>query len=303
MKIVFLGTSGSMPTPERGSASLAIKIGGEIILFDCGEGTQQRMVAARVGFRRPMHILITHLHGDHILGLPGLLQTMSLLRRERSIDIYGPKGIVDFLTCVSRTLGGPNFPVQIHELNKPETIYSGARYHLRAVEAEHHMEAWSYALIERERPGRFHPEKARALGVPEGYLWGKLQRGEDVRLPSGEIIRSSQIVDPPRPGRKIVYSGDTRPNESLIELANDSDILVHEATFDDSLMERANEDGHSTAGQAAEVAKKAEVEKLVLTHISSRYPDPSILLEQAMEIFPRTLIAEDLMELEIPLKD
>lgn len=303
MKIVFLGTSGSMPTPERGSTSVAVRRKGEVILFDCGEGTQRRMVEARLGFRKPMQILISHLHGDHILGLPGLLQTMTLLRRERDLDIYGPKGLVDFLTCICKTIGRPGFEVRIHEIQRKETIYSDLEYQIKAVEAEHDKDAWSYALEERQRPGRFHPDRAKELGVPEGYLWKRLQHGEDIRLGNGRVVKSEEVVDPPRPGRKIVYSGDTRPNKELERLAEDADVLIHEATFDDSMAERAGEDGHSTAGQAAELAKRAGAHKLLLTHISSRYPDPSILLDQAMDVFPDTLIAEDLMELEVPLRD
>ncbi|MFP3951329.1 MAG: ribonuclease Z [Candidatus Bathyarchaeia archaeon] len=303
MRIIFLGTSGSMPTPERGSASVAVRRKGEVILMDCGEGTQRRMVEARIGFRRSMHILISHLHGDHILGLPGLLQTMTLLRRERDLDIYGPEGLVDFLTCICKTIGRPGFTVRIHEIQRPEIIHSNLEYQIKAIEADHNMDAWSYALEERPRPGRFHPERANELGVPEGYLWKRLQHGEDIRLSNGRVVKSEEVVDPPRRGRKIVYSGDTRPSYDLEKLAEGADVLIHEATFDDALEERAEEDGHSTARQAAILARRAGAHKLFLTHISSRYPDPSILLEQAQEVFPDTIIAKDLMEVEVQLID
>ena len=303
MKIVFLGTSGSVPTPSRGSAAVAIKSGRDITLLDCGEGTQQRMVAAKIGFRRKMQILITHLHGDHVLGLPGLLQTMSLLGRQKSLNIYGPPGIANFLKCVSEYVGGPIFPVKIFEFTGEQVLYKGSRYEIKAINALHSMEAYSYSIIEKPRPGRFHPEKARDLGIPEGHLWGQLQRGEPVKLPTGEVIQPNQVVDPPRKGRKIVYSGDTKPNPSIIEHAENADVLIHESTFDDSLRERAEVDCHTTASQAAEIAKKAKVNKLVLTHISSRYPDPSLLLNQAQKIFQKTVIAEDLMEINVPLRD
>jgi len=301
LKIVFLGTSGSMPTPSRGSSAVAVRRSREIILFDCGEGTQQRMVAARLGFRRPTRVFISHLHGDHILGLPGLLETMTLLRRERSLYVYGPRGLIEFIKAFSSVLGGPGFPLEVHEIVEGGTVFSCPGYRVEAARADHEGECWSYALVEGPRPGKFHPDRARALGVPEGPLWKRLQQGEDVELNNARSVRSSEVVDPPKQGRKIAYSGDTRPTEAVVRLAEDADILIHEATFDDSLGERAAEDGHSTASQAAEIAAAAKVGLLLLTHISSRYPDPGVLLEQAKLVFPNTKVAEDLMEIEIPL--
>ena len=300
MKIVFLGTSGSMPTPSRGASAIAIKRKAEVILFDCGEGTQQRMVAARIGFRRPTRIFISHLHGDHILGLPGLLQTMTLLRRERPLQVYGPRGLHDFIKAFSSTLGPPGFPLEVEEHLDEGVVFTGSEYRIEAVRADHDGDCWSYALVESPRPGRFHPEKARALGVPEGGLWKRLQHGGDVVLEDGTLVRSADVVDAPRRGRKIIYSGDTRPTERLAKMAEGADILIHEATFDDSLVERAMEEGHSTASQAAEVAAAAHVDMLLLTHISSRYPDASVLLDQARSIFPDTKVADDLMEVDIP---
>jgi len=301
VKIVFLGTSGSMPTPIRGASAIAIKRKGEVILFDCGEGTQRQMVAARIGFRRPTRIFISHLHGDHILGLPGLLQTMTLLRRERPLQVYGPRGLLDFIKAFSSTLGGPGFPLEVHEILDEGAVFSGSEYRVEGVRADHDGDCWSYVLVERPRPGRFHPERARELGVPEGPLWKRLQHGGDVTLEDGRWVKSADVVDPPKRGRKIAYSGDTRPTEALAMRAEGADILIHEATFDDSLAERASEDGHSTASQAAEVAAAAGVGLLLLTHISSRYPDPMVLLEQARKTFPNTRVAEDLMEVEVPL--
>ena len=301
MKIVFLGTSGSMPTPSRGASAIAIKRKAEVILFDCGEGTQQRMVATRIGFRRPTRIFISHLHGDHILGLPGLLQTMTLLRRKRPLQVYGPRGLHNFIEAFSSILGVPGFPLEICEHLEEGVVFTGSEYRIKAVRADHDGDCLSYALVENPRPGRFHPERARALGVPEGALWKRLQHGGDVMLDDGALVRSADVVDPPRRGRKIVYSGDTRPTERLVKMAEGANILIHEATFDDSLAERAMEDGHSTASQAAEVAVAAHVGTLLLTHISSRYPDASVLLEQARSIFPDTKVAEDLMEVDIPL--
>jgi ribonuclease Z len=298
LKVTFLGTSGSMPTPERSSSCVAVRMGRGVILLDCGEGTQRQMVAAHIGFSRVKLIFITHIHGDHILGTPGLLQSMTLQRREEPLDIYGPRGTHAFLQGVSNTLGGPGFPVTVHEITEPGVVYNSRGFRVEACRAEHRLEAWSYAIMESPRPGRFHPEKAHALGVPEGVLWKRLQGGEDVEV-GGDIVASREVCDFPRPGRRIVYSGDTKPSENVINLAQGADLLIHEATFNDDLAERALEDGHSTVSQAAEVAKKADVKRLILTHISSRYGDPTPLLEAAQRTFPKTTIAADLLEVDV----
>jgi len=300
LKIIFLGTSGSMPTQRRGSSAIAVKRNRELILFDCGEGTQRRMVEAGLGFRRPTKIFISHLHGDHVLGLPGLVQSMTLLDRERPLEVYGPTGLADFMRAFSETLGGPGFPVKLFEIVSEGLVFQGDEYDMAAVEADHDLPSWSYVLEECPKPGRFHPEKVEALGVPKGPLWKRLQRGEDVVLGDGRLVKTGDVVDPPRKGFKIAYSGDTRPNERFAVAARGSDLLIHEATFDDSLQERAGENRHSTAAQAAEIAVKADAKRLILTHISSRYTDPSPLLEEARAIFPETIIAEDLYEIELP---
>ncbi len=300
MKVVFLGTSGSMPTPRRGSSGVVVGVGRSLYMFDCGEGTQRQMVRAGVGFRRRMSIFLSHLHGDHVLGLPGLLQSMSLLGRERRLDVYGPAGTVDYVRAFSETLGGPSFPVIIHEIMEPGTVYSDEKLEVAAVRSSHRVESWSYGLFEKPRPGRFHPDKAKALGVPEGRLWHRLQHGEPVTV-DGRTIQPMEVTDPPRPGRRIVYSGDTRPYPGMIELARGADLLIHEATFSQELQERAAEDGHSTAREAAEVAREAGAKRLALVHISSRYYDPEVLLEEARQVFGDVFVAEDLMEVEVPL--
>jgi ribonuclease Z len=300
MRIIFLGTGGSIPTRERGSPAIAIMRKREVILFDCGEGTQHRMAAAHVSFNRPTRIFVTHLHGDHVLGLPGLLQTMSLLEREMPLQIYGPRGLASFVGAFTSILGAPTFPLEINELVEEGVAYSGPEYRVEAVRADHDGESWSYGLFENPRPGRFHPDRARMLGIPMGPLWRRLQYGERVILDDGRVIEPDEVVDPPREGRRIIYSGDTRPNRGLIGLAEGADILIHEATFDDGLAERAYRDGHSTARQAAEVALAAGARALILIHISSRYPDASILLEQARAVFPNTMIAADMMEVDLP---
>ena len=302
MRLVFLGTSGSMPTERRGSCSAVLKVGRGLIMFDCGEGTQRQMVRACVGFRRDMVVLVSHLHGDHVLGLPGLLQTMSLLGRERRLDIYGPAGLIQYVKAFSESLGGPTFPVILHEVQEPGVVYEDDGLRVTAATASHIVEGWSYSVLEKPRPGRFHPDRARALGVPEGPMWNRLQHGGDVEV-EGRVIEPGMVSDPPRRGRKVVYSGDTRPTAQFVELARGADVLVHEATFAEELAERAREDGHSTTVEAAGVARDAGVRLLVLTHISSRYPEPDALLDEARRVFQRVVIAEDLMVLEVPVDE
>jgi len=232
------------------------------------------MLRAGVGFNRKTRIFITHMHGDHCLGLPGIMMTMSLLGRDKKLQIYGPPGLTSFVEAVRETIGfGLTYPVEI------------------------------YALIEKERPGVFYPEKARALGVPEGPLWSKLQHGFPVSLPDGRTIEPHQVTGPKRPGRKIVYTGDTRPSKNILHLAKDADLLIHDGTLDDSLEETAELEGHSTPSQAARIAKEAGVKKLILTHISARYRSTEVLAEQARKIFPNTEVAEDLMMIKVPLAE
>lgn len=269
-------------------------------MFDCGEGTQRQMVKAHVGFQRPMKILISHLHGDHVLGLPGLLQSMSLLRREKPLHIYGPEGLVQYVRAFSESLGAPSFPVVLYEIKEPGVIFDSDEYRLAAIPAIHRATAWSYLFIESDRPGRFYPDKAEKLGVPKGELWGKLHRGESVIL-EDQTITPSMVTGPVRRGRKIVYSGDTSPNPDLLELSRDADLLIHEATFLDELADRAEEDGHTTVLQAAQLAKDAGVTRLVLTHLSSRYPDPSVVLTEAKTVFDDVVVAEDFLEIKLEL--
>ena len=303
MKIIFLGTSGSVPTPKRGAPAIAVVRENELFLFDCGEGTQQKIITAGLGFGRRTRILVTHLHGDHLYGLPGLMQTMSLLGRERPLQIYGPKGIGVFLGFFSAMFGNVGFPVEIQEIAEKGVVCSGKGYQILAAPLDHSTHGWSYALVEDPRPGRFHPEKALELGIPKGRLWKEIQEGRNVTLQDGRTIRPGDIVESPRPGRKIVYSGDTRPNTDLVELARDADVLIHESTFGDELADKALLDGHSTPSQAGEAAAKARVGLLLLTHISPRYVDTTSLLEEARKVFGESRIAEDLMKIEIPLKN
>jgi ribonuclease Z len=304
LRVIFLGTGGSVPTPERGLPAILIQREGESIMFDCGEGVQRQMVKARCGFHGKMKVFITHMHGDHVLGLPGLLQTMALLDRERKLDVYGPVGIRRFLECVKETLQFVlTFEVEVHEVESEGVVCEESEYVVEAVWADHVIPSLAYALMEKPRAGRFYPEKAKRLGVPEGPLWGELQRGREVKLPSGKVVKPRQVVGRSRGGRKVVYTGDTRPFRGFARFAAGADLVVHDCTLDDDLAERAREDGHSTASQAAEAARKAKAKRLVLTHISARYKDASRLLKRARKIFKKVKVAEDFMRVEIPLRE
>jgi ribonuclease Z len=304
LSIIFLGTAGSVPTPKRSLPAILIQRKGEQIMFDCGEGVQRQMIKAKVGFHKKMKIFVTHMHGDHVLGLPGLLQTMALLDREKKLEVYGPPGIRRFLEGIRETVQFVlTFPVSVYEVEREGVICEEEEYYVQAVWANHVIPTLAYAFIEKPRPGKFYPEKAKALGVPEGPLWSKLQHGQKVKLPNGRIIKPEDVTGPPRTGRKIVYTGDTRPFKSFTKFAAGADLLIHDATLDDEMAERAEEDGHSTPEQAARNAKKAKVKQLILTHVSARYDDASILLEQARKIFKNTKVAEDFLKIEIPLSD
>jgi len=304
LRVVFLGTAGSVPTPKRSLPAILIQRKGEQIMFDCGEGVQRQMIKAKAGFHKKTKVFITHMHGDHVLGLPGLLQTMALLDRERKLNVYGPPGIRRFLEDIRETVQFVlTFPVEIHEIYEADIVCEEQEYTVQAVWANHVIPSLAYAFTEKPRPGKFYPEKAKALGVPEGTLWSKLQHGHEVKLRNGRIVKPKDVTGPLRSGRKIVYSGDTRPFKGFVKFAVNADLLIHDATLDDALAERAEEDGHSTPDQAAKNAKKAKVKQLILTHISARYDDTSMLLEQAQKIFENTHVAEDFMKIEIPLLD
>ncbi|HMK93957.1 MAG TPA: ribonuclease Z [Candidatus Limnocylindrales bacterium] len=303
MRVVFLGTSGSVPTLKRSLPSVVVECPRQLWMFDCGENTQRQMMQAKVSFHKKLKVLLTHLHGDHVLGLPGVLQTMALMDRKEPVQVYGPPGIKDFLVCTKETLNfGLTFPVEINEIISEGTILNEEEYSLVAAKSSHEVRGYAYALIEKPRPGKFYPKKAEALGIPLGELWSKLQDGKEITLHDGRVIKPSDVMGPRRAGRKIVYTGDTRPFDGFAKFAADADLIIHESTFDDSLAEKAALDGHSTPSQAAEEAKAAGAKKLVLTHISARYTDAGLLLEQAKKIFADTIVAEDFMNIELPLK-
>ncbi len=304
LKVTFLGTSGAIPTLKRSLASIVIQCGNELLMLDCGEGVQRQMIHAKVGFHKKMKIFLSHLHGDHVLGLPGLLQTMALLDRKKSLDVYGPEGTITFLTCVQESLKFMlTFDVNVHELHEAGVVCDEPDYVMENACANHVTPTFSYAFLEKPRPGKFFPEKAVALKIPKGILWSKLQHGESITLSNGKIVKTEDVSGPSRPGRKIVYSGDTKPFKEFVKFAANADLIIHEATFDDTLMDKAEMDGHSTPKQAALQAKHAKAKMLLLTHISARYVNGSLLLEQAKKVFANVSVAEDFMVLELPLTE
>ena len=301
LSLRFLGTSAARPTVERNVSSIALVREGETLLFDCGEGTQRQMMRYGVGFTTS-DIFFTHFHTDHVLGVIGLTRTMALQGRTELLRLYGPPGAHKALrACIA--FGGERltFPVEIAEL---EASFSLERkgYSIHTLPAEHRgASALGYALIEKRRLGRFNPDLAREIGIPEGPLWGQLHRGENVTLPDGRDINAATLVGAPRAGRKIVISGDTRPTAALRDMAMHADVIVHEATFGDDEAARAIETGHSTAREAATIARDAQARRLLLTHFSARYSrDPGELITQAQSVFSATVAARDGLEIEVP---
>ncbi|MBA3445738.1 MAG: ribonuclease Z [Gemmatimonadales bacterium] len=303
MTVTFLGTGAATPTIDRNVSGLAVQREGETLLFDCGEGNQRQMMRYGVGFSF-REIFFSHYHADHLLGVTGLLRTMGLQDRTAPVTLYGPKGAQRILgAAISLGIERNKFPVEIVEI-KPGDRLARDDYEIAVFETEHRADTVGYALVEHTRLGRFNPERARELGISEGPLWGQLHKGKTVQLADGRTVGPAELVGAPRPGRTLVYSGDTRPHLSVIEASRGADLLVHEATFGGDEMERARETGHSTAAEAARVASDAGVRRLVLTHISSRYNrDAAELLAEARAVFPETLIARDGMTVEVPYAD
>ena len=298
MKIVYLGTSAAAPTVERSLTCICLIHENEVLMFDAGEGAQIAYLKAGLPWNKKMKIFVTHLHGDHCLGILGLLQTMSLQKRTESVEIYGPAGIEEFITANIKVLNfGLPFPVFITIVDEGNVV-NEKNYRINCCEAQHGITAYSYSFEENERVGVFYPEKAKELGVPEGKMWQELQNGNSIEI-DGKIIESSQVTGEKRPGKKIGISGDTRPTEKLEKFFQDSDYLSFDCTFSFDLQDRAVETNHSTAKEAAELAKKANVKNLILTHFSARYNDESVLLNEAKEIHESTITAKDLLEIEI----
>ncbi|HEX2778842.1 MAG TPA: ribonuclease Z [Gemmatimonadaceae bacterium] len=300
LSIRLLGTSASRPTVERNVSSIAVVREGETLLFDCGEGTQRQMMRYGVAFGLA-DIFFTHFHADHLIGLIGLTRTMALQGRTEPLRLWGPKGATRILRKAEQ-FGADRltFPVEITELEPEQPVKRNA-YAIVPYLAEHGgATALGYALVEDERRGRFNPELARALGIPEGPLWGKIHRGESVTLDDGRVVHAASLVGEKRKGRRIVLTGDTRPSDRTVAIATGADLLVHEATFGDEEAERAVETGHSTAREAADVAARAGVKRLVLTHFSARYSrDASDLEREAKERFANVTVGRDGMEIDV----
>jgi ribonuclease Z len=303
LSLTFLGTGAATPTVDRNVAGLAVHREGETILFDCGEGSQRQMMRYGVGFTFA-EIFFTHYHADHLLGVTGLLRTLGLMDRTAPVTLYGPRGAERVLgAAISLGIERNKFPIEIREIRAGDRL-TRPDYDIVVFETDHRADTVGFALAEHVRLGRFHPERARELGIPEGPLWGRLHHGEAITLDDGRVIRPEDLVGAPRQGRTVVYSGDTRPHLPLIEAARGADLLVHEATFGGDELERARETGHSTAAEAARVAVEAGVRRLVLTHISPRYGrDAAELLAEARAIFPETIIARDGLTVDVPYAD
>jgi len=302
LRITFLGTAASRPTVGRNVSGIAIQREGELLLFDCGEGTQRQMMRFATGFNVG-DIFLTHVHADHFLGLTGLLRTMALQGREEAMRLWLPTGHAAIARdAVNLGRERVPFPLTITELEPGQKVERD-EYDIVPFAVRHGGRAFGYALIEHPRLGRFDPDRARELGVPEGPLFGRLHRGEAVEV-DGRRVTAEQIVGPPRPGRRVVYTGDTRPCNATVVMATEADLLIHEATFAEDEAERARATDHSTAREAARIARSAGALRLALTHISARYvEDPRPLEREARAVFGQTVVAWDGMEIEVPLRD
>jgi ribonuclease Z len=304
LRLTFLGTSAAQPTIQRNLTGLAMRRERELFLVDCGEGTQRQMIRYGTGFDVDA-IFFTHFHADHYLGAIGFLRTLSMLGREAPLDVYGPRPARRLLDVMLFT-GTEKlaFEVRIHEVTPGASVRRDG-CEMAAFETDHRTPSVGWALVEDERPGRFHPEKASALGVPKGPLFGALQHGRAVTLEGGRVVRPDEVVEASRRGRRVVVTGDTRPCRGTVEAARGADVLVHDSTFGDAEQERAAETMHSTAREAARVARDAGVARLVLTHLSTRYDrEFGPLVEQARAEFSGTLdVAADGMSIEVPLPE
>ncbi len=325
LDLIILGSSAATPTRERNLSSIAIRYRSHIILFDCGEDFQRRFAEAGLKFNKPLLIFISHFHGDHILGLPGFLFRLSLNDRTAPLTVFGPQNLFLYLYTHKKILGlKANYPIVIVEINsslneitefegleseipkrklkiKDNMIFDSKYFSVKFTLVDHSIITFAYAFIEKPRLGKFNPEKVRELGIPESNLWRKLHEGEIIEFNGKKIDPNKEgIVGPKKPGRKITFSGDLSPTKSLIDLGNNSDILIHEATFAEKLAEIAKEKKHSTSVDAAMDAKEMKAKQLILTHISTRYQEDALgLLEEAKEIFPNTILAKDLLKITL----
>lgn len=293
MDITFLGTGGSVPTTKRNTVSIALRLGPEVLMFDCGEGTQRQLMASSVSFMKITSIFITHHHGDHFLGLPGLIQSMNFYGREAPLHVYGPEGTEEMVRAIlGLGIFDRKYEVEGRDLH-PGDVVSGDGYKVICFKANHTTPALGYVFQEDDRPGRFDPDKAKALGVREGPSFSRLVEGRSVKVGTSTVT-PNMVMGPSRKGLRLVYSGDTAPCPELGSACAGADILVHEATVDSDLEAKAREFGHSTARDAARLARDSEVGELYLVHISGRYDEVDVLLEEARGIFENTTIPNDL---------
>ncbi|PYO91792.1 MAG: ribonuclease Z [Gemmatimonadetes bacterium] len=308
LTVTFLGTSAARPTVERNVSGLAVHREGETLLFECGEGTQRQMMRYGVSFALS-EIFFTHFHADHFLGVIGLIRTLGLQGRPEPLFLFGPKGAKKVLsTALQLGVERVPFPVEITEVKAGDTVTGPIKrdgYDICAFPTEHGGgPSLGYILKEHVRRGRFDVEKARALGIPEGPVWGQLSKGEEVRLADGQTVRASDVVGPARPGRLIAFTGDTRPCAATVDAAQGADLLIHEATFGEEERDRARDTGHSTAKEAAHVALAAKAKRLVLSHVSARYSiSADELVREAREVFPDSGVAKDGMEIDVPFAE
>ena len=298
MKLVFLGTSAAQPTERRGLSCVCLERDGEILMFDAGESAQISYMKSGLGWNKKMKIFVTHLHGDHCVGILGLLQTMSMQNRTETLEIFGPSGIEEFIAANIKVLNfGLSFPVLINII-KDEKIIDNEKFSIYTCKANHSITAYSYLFEEKDKPGRFNVEKAKKLGIPEGESWGELQNGNQIKN-NGKTIKPEQVLGEKRPGKKIGISGDTMPTDELEKFFNECDYLVFDSTFLDEEKQRAQDTCHSTAKQAATLGKNAKIKNLILTHFSTRYKDEVGHLNEAREIHNSVITARDLLEIEI----
>ncbi len=298
--ITFLGTGSGVPSLERNLACVAVQRQGELFLFDCGEAAQIQYRKAGLGFAPLAGICISHMHGDHVTGLMGLLMSLQMAGRTEPLALYGPPGLGEYLRCNRRALGtGFGYRIDLTEDTGPTVFRETDDYRITAAPLDHRGLCLGFRFEEHSRPGRFDLAEARRLGVPEGPLFGKLQRGETVQLPNGESVPPEQVLGKARPGAVIAYCTDTRPCPGAVALARDADLLIHEGTFDAEMPDEAHKKGHSTVADAARIARDAGARAMILTHLSPRYLDVSPLLAQARAIFPATRIARDLLRVEV----
>jgi ribonuclease Z len=299
LSVVFLGTGGAVPSARRSTASVLVSRGGERLMFDCGEGTQRQMQRS-LGLVQVDEIYLTHFHADHFLGLPGLLKTYDLTDREAPLTVYGPRGLRDLFKTLGRLIGRIGFGLELVELEEGDSMeIEGGE--IQAFPVAHSVSACGYALVEDERPGRFDLEAAKQLGVPEGPAFAALQRGETVDGAEGPVA-PDQVMGETRPGRTVAITGDTGPSQTTVEVARGADLLVHDASFSEEELKRAADTGHSTVGQAATVAREAEVKMLALVHISSRYHVGAVL-DEARETFENTVAPRDFDVIEVPFPE